>query len=260
MDFDFRLGLIILLGGLWVYLLGVIRDLTVNDPTHPPLLFLAFVHFVVFVYLALALWSFYLAELRHFGGGPATADAGLIDVILFGTWPLVVVGLLASFLITKIPFPGAYKAFFVLFYAVGLACLAVLYFAVLRGTPIGVAMAAQTKALGLFFALCLPIGSFIYLLLASVVLADVQIRTDKEFYTAREEILLSVRAAGYVMRPTVTKISCGLFEMKSPGDVTVAVPPDKHLGSDLVEVEFTPQAIPVPFKHYHHLRVTRRSR
>ncbi len=250
---DLRLGLILFLGGLWVYLLDVIRDLTLNEPTHAALFFLGFVHFVVLAYLGLSLASLYSAGLADLGGVRQPIRwAAPIDRILFGTWPVVLVALVLSFAVTKLGFPDAWRAFVLVFFVVGLA-YTLLYHAVFRTTPLGKVFVAWSPMLGLFAGLA--IGYFVYLPIVAAFLADVEVTTDKEFYTAQDTIVVSAKPGGYVLRPTITRVSCGLFARSDPPESTLSIPPDEHFGESFIEVDFRPQAIPLKLREFHYLRI-----
>jgi hypothetical protein len=83
-----------------------------------------------------------------------------------------------------------------------------------------------------------------YIACMSGLLADVQITTDREFYTQTDPVIFTVRRGGYLFQPAVTKITLGTFERSddSPGGmITSRVAPEMRGDSNLIIVEFKPQ-------------------
>jgi hypothetical protein len=252
----FVLTLIVFLGGLWIYWLRVIIDLTTTEPTNASLLFFGFMHFVELVFLILGLWVFYLKAIENLDS--AAADRNLVviaETIFFGTWPVIVAALVISYAFTKIAaFSKELKVLFLVFYAVVAGFLAWMYFAHTKNFAAAVPLVANWEILFLFLFV-LPIGFLIYLMLISPFLADVEIKSDKEFYKADETITICVRSRGYLLRPSITRITCGLFEVsRQIDDIVVAIAPEKRSNDHLLRVDFRPQVIPFSFHRYHYLK------
>jgi hypothetical protein len=92
----------------------------------------------------------------------------------------------------------------------------------------------------------------------SVVLADIQITTDKQFYDVSDTVLLSVRAAGYVFRPVVKLTRFGVFSNSENADATFAITPDQRANQDLIMVDYTPQLTFWTRTAYHMVNVVKK--
>src|SRR6185312_5709504 len=249
MDVGFHLSLIAFLGGIWIYLLSIIQDLTLRQPTYQGLLFLGYVHFIVFVYLVSALYVFYRKSLSSLGGSPANkARVCLIERILFRTWPSILVFLGIAFVSTKLNFRDAYKAYLVIFALFTLALE--VWLNKLYGKKMG-----TWKFVG--FLIAPMIASYTYLIFMGACFADVEIATDKEFYQRDEAVMVSVRSGGYILRPSISKIVCGAFETTAMGEDTFRIPPDKHFGATFILVNFEPEVIPLKLRKTHDLKMVR---
>jgi hypothetical protein len=252
----FVLTLIVFLGGLWIYWLRVIIDLTTTEPTNASLLFFGFMHFVELVFLSLGLSVFYLKAIENLDS--AAADRNLVvmaETIFFGTWPVIVAALVISYALTKIAaFSKELKVLFLVFYAVVAGFFAWMYFAHTKNFAAAAPLVTNWQIL-LLFLFVLPIGFLIFLMLISPFLADVEIKSDKEFYKADETITICVRSRGYLLRPSITRISCGFFEVsRQIDDIVVAIAPEKRSNDNLLRVDFRPQVMPFSFHRYHYLK------
>jgi hypothetical protein len=257
MDFDFRLGLIIFFGGLWVYLLNRIRSVTTNDPTSNALLFLGFLHFVVLMYLCLGLFSFYSAGLVYLSRSTSeTLVPSLVESILFGTWPVAMFALVISYISTKIDFPDSQHLFLIVFYVVAFVAAVAFYFGFLHDTPVGTSIIDAWKWLFVFF-IAIPIAFMVYIIVLSSVFADIVIMTNKDFYGPIEPIHVSITPCGYVLRPHIMRISCGVFERVTSmsTEMTVTILAEKRGNASFIQVDFMPQAIPFKLRAFRPLHI-----
>ena len=255
MDFDFRLGLIVFFGGLWIYLLRYLKTVTSNDPTSKMLIFVAFLHFVVLAYLCLSLFSFYSAGVAQLGQGAKISGTESVDGILFGTWPIVLIALALSFVAAKLELPSSEKGFLLVFYVALFVVAGVAYLWLLADTPVAKSLAINWKLIaGLFVAI--PLAFLVYLLVLSCLFADATITTDKEVYKANDPVYVWVNPTGYLFRPHITRIRCNLLDTTNDAiDRPLMVPPDKHLCASFIQVNFEAQAIPLRFERFHRLRI-----
>jgi hypothetical protein len=94
-----------------------------------------------------------------------------------------------------------------------------------------------------------------YMLITSIILADVQITTDKEFYNSTDTVLFSVQSAGYIFRPHLRQVVFGTFRTKVNFDSTFAVTPEQRANLNLIMVDYTPQAAFWARTAYHTVKV-----
>jgi hypothetical protein len=128
-----------------------------------------------------------------------------------------------------------------------------LYFLTSRQVP------SNWKAVFYFFG-GMPVGFILYLIVVSTFLADIDVTTDKEFYRSDYLVRVALNPGGYILRPSVTKVSCGLFELKGSigTNRTIVIPPDRHVGAEFIEVELRPDVIPLRLTRFHYLKMERR--
>jgi hypothetical protein len=246
MDSGFLLSLIVLLGGIWIYLYRLILDLTVTAPADPTLLFLGYMHYIVLSYLALALYLFYRIRRASVEDSSVKKRIEFATGILVETWPFAVIVLVFSFVSAKVV-TGGWRAvgFFIV-----LAGLIPFYrtLRAARSRPQGVRVRAEHLAW--FWISIVPCG-LAYICLMSFVLSDVKIETDKTFYRQSEPVLVSVRAAGYIFRPRLSKLSFGIYQKELILDETVLVPADKHLDQELIMVDYVPEVFGIKRTAFH---------
>ena len=238
------LTLVVFLGGLWVYLHKAISGLTVTEPDAPTLLLLGVMHYVVLVYLALGLIVFYAAGNSSGNPPPPDPSLALTQTFLFKTWPVTILILVVSFLAAKIG--NTYRLVLD-----GLALAAAVSFFMLFWKR-----EVSWGQIALFF-LGIGISAIIYLMLMSVAFADVEIKTDRQFYAATDTILASARAGGYIFRPRLSRISCGIFQKDISYDVTLEIPPNQHCGDGLISVTYRPQLFSLTKTRYHQVNVVK---
>jgi hypothetical protein len=254
MDLGFLLSLIAFLGGIWIYMLGHILDLTLRAPADSNLLFFGFVHFIIFLYLVTALLVFYKKSLNSVRSTRSRADdSGSIETLLFKTWPAILLILLIAFFSTNLDFPEAFQFFFVIIYLLVAAYGLWLYISTVSLAK-GSDRPIYRNVIFRYFmtvVISAPL-SIAFLILMSTLFADVQIKTDKEFYRIDDPILVSVRSGGYVLRPFITKVSCGTLEFNTPGlgDSVVHIGPNRRCQ---LRVEYEPQVIPLKLIKTHDL-------
>jgi hypothetical protein len=104
----------------------------------------------------------------------------------------------------------------------------------------------------------LMVVGLVWVLTLGVFLSDVQITTDKEFYKADEPVLISVRAAGYVFRPYISKMTFGVYDRAISSDETILVKPEDHRGQDLIMVEYHSQVIGLQRVAYHSVKMVKK--
>jgi hypothetical protein len=247
MEFRFLLSLIGLLAGLWLYLYRTILEETATAPAGQALVFLGFMHFAVLTYLVLALYIFYCKGRGEPRSAKTKRRLSVADGILLETWPLMVVGLALSFVVSKTgESEFAVKSVMLILAAIGVG---VLVFRSIRPSRDWDSNLAPMEAAWFFGTVGL--GGLPYIMVMSIVLADVQITMDKQTYAPTEPVILSVRAAGYIFRPMLRRITFGSYlETGRDGwsnipDETILVPPDEHGGRDFIMVDFEPQILPI---------------
>jgi hypothetical protein len=252
MDLSFLLALVVFLGGIWVYLYKVILDLTVTEPDAPTLLSLGITHYVVFLYLAVSLVILYAAGISAAKPPPPSPWLSLAQTILFNTWPITILVLLLSLLSANVGPESAFKWVFIFFSVAALVSFFLLIWSGKTSPSNSVSWGGQMGV----FLMSIPIAATFYLMLMSEFLADVQIKTDKQFYEAADTILVSVRAGGYIFRPHLFSISCGIFEQHISSDVTLAIPPEQrgHTGG-VLWVTFRSEIVSLTRKRYHLLNI-----
>jgi hypothetical protein len=105
-----------------------------------------------------------------------------------------------------------------------------------------------------------------YFLVMSFFLSGVQITSDKEFYAPGENVIVSIRPSGYILRPTLKSVTAGYFYQDNKigndlrEDETIAISSDK-LSADhnLIEVEFEPQLIGKIGKAFHEVKIAKKA-
>jgi hypothetical protein len=238
MEIALLLSLIGVLGGVWIFLYHAILDLTVSAPADSTLFFLGVAHWTVLAYFALALYVFYERGVSVVTKRPAPERAHKAELILLETWPLTLISLAVGFVISKLGESDFWlKVPVIILAASGL--IPVLYRRYRRNrNESPKRLSAGTMV---FVLACIGLLSVPYTMFMSVVLADVQITTDKQFYSASDTILISVRAAGFIARPFVKQTRFGVFSNAENRDATFAITPDQRANQDLIMVDYSPQ-------------------
>lgn len=250
MDLGFLLSLIVFLGGLWVYLFRPIRQIIAGDSAA---LFLGYLHFTVLTYLGLALYVFYrrgLGETIEMGGSGLNVSAAIIVT----TWPLVLLCAGVSFLLVKASSSDFAVKFYMLILSVA-AFVGAIYQGIHQRHSGHAIQLSPTLIFIFFFGIAL--GGIAYMLLLSFFLADVEVTTDKEFYTDTECVILSAQAGGYIFRPSITGVVFGGYRNTFSGNQTLVIRPEIHNGNDLVVVEYEPQVFTKKRKAYHYVKMAR---
>lgn len=256
MDFDFRLGLIAFLGGLWVYLLSLIRGITANEPTKPTLLFLGGTHVLTFVYLLLSLYSFYSAALHAISDPDAAVTilgARQVDAILFGTWPIVLTCGACCFVVSRF---GLEIGWLLLFIALILVVSAVFFLPLPHNVQLSPVISEHRTSI-LMFLIVAPVLSVMAIPFVAMLFADVEIETDKEFYGPNESVIVYVNAAGYVFRAQLDTLECGGFQTRVNDRGVFSISPDLLHGDPVIHVQFHPQVIPFKLDKFKRIRIVR---
>jgi hypothetical protein len=256
-DLGFLLTLIVLLGGGWIYLLDSILKMTVASPAEPVLRPLGLLHFVVLEYLVLALAVSFWRGLQHIGHEQPTA-LKYAARLLFGTWPVAVVTLVISLALTKVGILLDYKAFAVAFPLVG-GLFALLVYMRVRGQVRRDATYREQLVQDLLTFPVVTMMLFLpYLAAMSIVLSDVEVETDKGFYTGGD-MVASVRPAGYILTPRVTSLECGGFRRELPPEGgTFSIPLSAIGSTDYLVVAYQPQVTGGLHKHFTYIKIAQK--
>lgn len=254
MELGFLLSIIGLLAGIWLYLYRIILDITVNAPADKTLLFLGYMHSTVLAYLLLALYVFFNKGRPETVNDRTLTRVRFATAIVLETWPVTMMALVVSFLLAKASssyfWQGSYS------WLLTVAALVFPLYRMLKSRRHGVKRELNPTHVAIFFGSIAVLG-IPYMLFMSVFLADVQITTDKEFYTQNEPVLVSIRASGYIFRPTISKITFGAFEQTTYGDETLLVSPDQHLSDDIIFVDYRPQVFRFQRKADHSVKMAK---
>lgn len=256
MELPFLLSMILFLAGIWIFLYKTIGKTTLTAPTDSTLLFLAYMHLTVLTYLALALYVFFRRGMGESFDSSANTGLTVVTLVILQTWPVVLICLVISFLLAKIVDSDLGSKSYL--WILGMGILATGVYQTIRMRRAQLTPVLQPKHM--FLLLCaIVILGIPYILLMSFVLAEVEITTDKEFYSDTDPVLIAVRAGGYVLRPRITRVSIGVFDRKGGdlSDDTMKVRPDEYVNDDIVEVEFIPQAFGATRKAWHNLKIAR---
>lgn len=246
MELGFLLSLTGLLSGLWLYLYATITDRSVANPSDPTLLVLGVVHVVVLAYLVMALYLFY-----YKGIGSPTSDKAkrwleVTNGLLLETWPVALIGLVVSFLTSKVSSSDFGMKISILLLAV-IVLLISAYQSFRRPVDSKIDFGHKMK-----FFVGLLIGAMPYMLLMGFFLADVQITTDKPVYMADDAVTVTVRRAGYIFLPELRKLSFGLYEKDSGIEDFASIVTAQQYGHDnLIRVEYEPQGLSFRRVAYH---------
>ena len=239
MEFALLLSLIGLLGGLWIYLYGVIMSVTVRSPADPTLMALGLAHWTILCYLVLALFVFYETGVNLKSKEPLSRLGQRAERILLETWPITLVSLAVGFVITRLGEGDLWiKLPSIILGASG--AIVVIYRRLRKsesGPKLQLSASVTVGFLAILALLYVP-----YLCVMSDLLADVQITTDKAIYSQTDTAVVSVHSAGYMFRPYIKRIGIGRFEREEYEDFTVAITPKVRNGDNLVSVDYAPQA------------------
>jgi len=250
MELSFALSLVVLLGGQWFYLLGSIRTLTAESPSATPLYFYGEAHWVVTVYFTMSLIVLY-----QLGIGESTYKSGSAWAVLAltRTWP-------AGALVALIPaatanvLPSNSKAFdWARWVSVAVIVVSAIWIAVRQQTSMGL----SPISLVLLVTFLASLGSLLYIIVMSEIFADVTIQTDKELYKADEDVLVSIRTTGYLVRPRITELALGSFRRTSAFDQTYLIKSSERGGDWLIKVTYETEAGSIARERFHELHVVR---
>jgi len=240
MDLKFLLTAIGLLAGIWVYLYKTISNTTINAPAHQTLIILGYAQFTVLAYVFVALYILYATDAGTTPAQPGPLLAIATD-IFHHTWPIPLVCLAVAFLAAR----ASESQFAMMSYP---------FILIIVGIAVAIVQALHShnpKFTMIFLALIALLG-VPYMIFMAFFLADVEITTDKEFYTERDSVTICVRPAGYIFRPRIERVSLGDYPGSRPYFYeTVIVTPDLHRGSETIFVDYVPQGNPfkwIPFK------------
>jgi hypothetical protein len=232
----FVFSLVALLGGMWIYIFQVIRDMTVSAPADVALMPLGYAHWLLTVYFGLALYVLYQHGLMHHQHGhPATTTRIWAQEVLLRTWPVSVAMCLVSFVAGKV-IPGGDVPIKVVVSVFGIGITALAFFQTIRASR------GQKPRAGIWwFWVWVVVLAIPFMLGMSMVLADVDIRTDREFYRRTDDVVISMRASGYMFRPSLKLLQFGRLRRPVTVDETVVVGPADHNGDNLIRVDYEPQ-------------------
>jgi hypothetical protein len=238
MELALLLSLVAFLGGLWVYLFGVITNMTVNSIADSSLIVLGLAHWTIFCYLALALYVFYETGRVLRSKKDISETAVKAERILLQTWHYTLVALAVGLIVVRLGETNFWlKLPLVILAVAGLAAIPARHLKKMRLDP------SEDLSISTTFMVLVAIaGSYIpYLFFMSTVMADVQITTDKQIYAAGDTILVSVRRAGYVIGPELKNIEFGAFRRTLISDTTFSVSPRDRASQNIINVESTPE-------------------
>lgn len=254
-DLGFHLTTVVILAGLWVYLLQEILATTAEATFDGILALLGFIHYAVLIYLGLAVYVLYRRGLSLVTNDPKRHD-GESTAILFGTWPLFLVSLPFAYGLAKLV-DGFFALFFLVYAITALGFVVWLKFMSGRHGSVGEWYNGYKPALGIG-ALGMLATWWIYAMLMSLVFANVEVETDKEFYGASDPVLAYVSPGGYLFKPKIKSVTLGRFERDSEafhdGGATFRIEPVEHLGETHLSVAYKPQLYPDPKTHRHRVR------
>lgn len=239
MELALLLSLVVMLSGIWIFLYNAILDLTVKSPADATLAVLGLVHWTVLCYLCLALYVLYETGREIRAKHELSERARIAERILLETWPVTLVALACGFAMAKVGSSEFWiKAPFLLLAGSGI------FFAIYRSRKKYKAVETSPVRPTHIVWFFLGIGSLYlpYMLITSIILADVQISTDKEFYNSTDTVLFSVQSAGYIFRPDLKQVVFGTFRNKVIFDSTFAVTPEQRANMNLIMVDYIPQA------------------
>lgn len=204
----FTFTLTIFFGSLWFYFLNFIKELTTNNPSDTNLFFLSFLHYLVFVYFLIALILFYETGLQLVEEEKVSVLPTPIIKFLFSTWPVVLVGCCVSYVLVKF-FPPSYNIAISLYTPLGLALFTYFASKKFQLNQLLKELKDEKNLVVYYFSFFVISLFFFYLVIMSCLFADIEIQTDKEFYTSRDNVLVSVASSGYLFNPDIKKISYG---------------------------------------------------
>jgi hypothetical protein len=256
MELRLLFTLIAFLGGAWVYLLQLIISLTIASPANPELMPLAFAHFVVAVYLSLSLVIFFWQGMAVIGYQEPVISRHASRLV-FGTWPVTLVALIVALAVAKFDIPGQYKAFIFTSPIVGLS------FAFLARIHSKRSSTSAEFPVTRWIVELVALPTFVivafvpYVMAMSLILSDVEVSTDKMFYTVGD-IIVSIRRGGYVFCPEVKVLECGAFRLEPADAGTYVIPLEEAKGADYILVEYEPQMSWGIRRHFESLRIARR--
>jgi hypothetical protein len=254
MELALLLSLVVMLSGIWIFLYNAILELTLKSPADATLAVLGLVHLTVLCYLCLALYVLYETGRGIRTKHQPSVRSQMAERILLETWPVTLAALACGFAMAKIGSSEFWiKVPFLLLAGSGI--FMTLYRS-WKAHKTGEASPMEPVHVFWFFvgigALYVP-----YMLIAGILLADVQITTDKEFYNSSDTVLFSVQSAGYIFRPELKRVTFGTFQTKVNVDSTFAVTPEQRAKMNLIMVDYTPQAAFWTRTAYHSVKVVK---
>ena len=205
-------GLLTTTALLWFIILKRILYLSLEQPSEYSLIVYGFIHYVILVLvitIAFILWTKTIEISHPSNGFYQYFYRGAIrvnSIVMLWWFPVAFISillLLVSFIdgtnrnssITKYTF---------------LSLVAVIIFMPLY-TP-------KNRTIStVIFMLCCAFFSLLYLLLMSMAFCDVNVQSDKKFYSAEDTIRISVRPSGYIFNPEIKNIYYGYDKSKQIG-------------------------------------------
>jgi hypothetical protein len=200
---DFNFVLLGFIGAVWLFFLKLISDVGTNNPASSVLMVLAFIHYVVFIYLLIALVSFYQRGMLSVSGDAKKASPSRAEEFLIATWPVTLLALALGFLYFQSVNSVSGTGFILSFVAVFIiAAIAISWWT--KGALHRYILIANLPLYPLVF---FAIGVVPYMLVMSLAMANLQVKCDKEFYESGDEAKCEVVVGGYVFLPYIQEIS-----------------------------------------------------
>lgn len=260
---DLLFALTLALGSAWLYLLTQVLELSSMQAGVYRGVFVAFAHFVVFAYLVLTLFCLY----RHSTRGLSGTNSVLLLVLY--TWPAALISLAVCQAFVRFPTLTrlADWGFIALFSSVFLVSC----WAALRHAPLGSGGPGRIGALAsvLKLAFGLAVGFVPYMMVMSMLFADVLVRSEKDFHSPGDVIHLEIRSAGYLFLPSMTEVRFlgQIHPLKESSNwYTLSLPTSRDLSIRAIEpsdfsrtlaVNFRPQLFGVELVKYQEVRFVR---
>lgn len=253
MDMRFLLTMIALLGGVWIYLLTYIIERSTSEPAYGSLIALGYAHSVIFLYLLLAMATLYEKGLSLVEDNTTDPPTTRLQTLLLLTWPWSLILAVSQYAMVRLGLN--------IYWLVGglllITCLSLAVFFKVRKQMSQLVDRFKNvvqDSIWMFFAsliLFLP-----YMMVCSLVFADIALIHDKELYSSSDNILISASRSGYIFLPNLESIECGLFRANPSDMMSVEITPEER-GRGIVYLSATcrTQIIPFEIRRYQRLRV-----
>lgn len=194
-------------GAIWLDLLNLIQTLTFLNSANPILFPLGLIHCITFIYFILSLILFYetglllIKESDPSNNSSRSNKFNKLAKDLLITWPAVFIACIAVYLIGKIsPISSIINWTAIIFVII----FPLTAFFIRKRVD-------KLYELGLISMGILLFYLFLYLPFVSFIASDIEIETDREFYSYNDNIVLSVRGKGYIFSPEITGVFYGNF-------------------------------------------------